>query len=64
VCQGRAAIETPDKLRAARRVCALPSDAAAPDGRPLSACGFVITGPCTAAESSPDAIHVYLRDPS
>ena len=64
VCQGRAAIETPDKLRAARRVCALPSGATTPDGRPLSACGFIITGPCTAAGRSPDAIHVYLRDPS
>ena len=66
VCQGRAAIETPDRLRAARRVCALSSGATTPDGRPLSACGFVITGPCAGPGDKPlpeDAIHVYLTRP-
>ena len=69
VCQGRAAIETPERLRQARRVCALPSGATTPDGRPLSACGLVIAGPCDSAAAGGaapprDAIHVYLRDPS
>ena len=66
VCQGRAAVEAPEKLRRARRVCALPSGAATPDGRPLSACGLVIVGRCETAGAaiSPEAIHVYLRDPS
>jgi hypothetical protein len=65
VCQGRAAVETPEKLRAARRVCALASGATTPDGRALSACGMVITGPCDSAGALPaDAIHVYLRDPA
>ncbi|MBM1635094.1 hypothetical protein JQV27_20040 [Sulfitobacter mediterraneus] len=67
-CQGSP--NQQDKLRAAQRICTLPSGELTPDGKPVSACGFVSLGPCGALQTSgildtyaDHMVHVYLGQP-
>lgn len=56
-CAGDRSPQAVAQLRRQRRICALPTGARTADGREVSACGFVIVGPCNADGIGVDGVH-------
>lgn len=66
-CRGDTSSEAERALKHINRICTLPTDDMTPQGRPISACGFVVLGRCDApdverikAEYANAAAEVYL----
>jgi hypothetical protein len=75
VCEGADRKKMLDYPIGKLRLCAQPSGTDTPNGQPLSACGFIITGPCDSPSSFvvngnriDEVVHTWLslepRDPS
>ena len=56
VCGGNDDTERQARIRAHRRICALPLAQHLPDGRQVTACGFIYLGPCTDSSFNQDGI--------
>ena len=68
VCIGDGMIENSEAPVLRDRVCAMPAAAPGPNGRPISECGFLVTGSCRTMSTVivddskyDEVIHVYLR---
>tara|TARA_R110002049_G_scaffold305535_1_gene502486 strand:+ start:19192 stop:19872 length:681 start_codon:yes stop_codon:yes gene_type:complete len=66
-CRGSTSAVAEHALRHMKRICTLPTDDMTPQGRPISACGFLVLGRCDApdverikAEYANAAAEVYL----
>jgi hypothetical protein len=57
-CSGDRSPHAVAQLQRLRRVCALPTGARTADGRDVSACGFVIVGPCKSDVFGADGVHL------
>ena len=56
VCGPNDDAERQARIRAHRRICALPLPQRLPDGRQVTACGFIYLGPCTESSFNQDGI--------
>lgn len=45
-CRGDTSVSAERALRRSKRICTLPTEQRTPEGRPFSACGFVVLGRC------------------
>ena len=67
-CVGEGAIAEPGARALRERACVSPASRLGPRGEPMSACGFILTGPCASPSSYAvggshfeEVVHVYLR---
>lgn len=70
-CIGDGLIENPGATVLRDRVCAIPAQGLGPNDQRISACGFIVTGPCASPSSFTvqgsryeEVVHVYLRPDS